>query len=321
MAVTASLQESQAVELLSASNRSLDDQELDQTLSTPLPPLHFQLSKLSRNGDFVAGSDSALSKEQFLEKLQVVVKEAGNHGIVVFVHGSFNDGQRSRHQAIRLSEALQSPVILFDWSSSKFSPAKVLSEGNYIRNQVEADRSEDDFRQFLDTLDASGVPPSVVTFVGFSKGCYIIHRGLLHRFDRMGGHVAACNQFRKVVLISPDIDSRTYAAQAERGTANAQRTEVWVNNADTAMTASFKIHGKEERLGGAKYTMPYLLKNKSITVIDFNDSCVLVKARLRHEMPFELLSAMHQVPESMASSRYALLSDPNNENLKHLRLK
>ncbi|MFN8657289.1 MAG: alpha/beta hydrolase [Candidatus Obscuribacterales bacterium] len=315
------MQESQAVELLSASNRSLDDQELDQTLSTPLPPLHFQLSKLSRNGDFVAGSDSALSKEQFLEKLQVVVKEAGNHGIVVFVHGSFNDGQRSRHQAIRLSEALQSPVILFDWSSSKFSPAKVLSEGNYIRNQVEADRSEDDFRQFLDTLDASGVPPSVVTFVGFSKGCYIIHRGLLHRFDHMGGHVAACNQFRKVLLISADIDSRTYAAQAERSTANAQRTEIWVNNADTAMTTSFKIHGKEERLGGAKYTLPYVLRNKSITVIDFNDSCVLVKARLRHEMPFELLSALRQVPESMASSRYGLVPDPNSENLQHVRLK
>lgn len=77
----------------------------------------------------MAGSDSALSKEQFLEKLQAVVKEAGNQGIVVFVHGSFNDGQRSKHQAIRLSEALQSPVILFDTYETRSKPiaAKTIS--------------------------------------------------------------------------------------------------------------------------------------------------------------------------------------------------
>lgn len=309
-----------AAELLTASNRLSPDQSID-TLRTPLPPLHFQSIQVDAEEAGEKSRPTPLSKEEFFDKVKAIARKSGNDGIVIFVHGSFNDEERSRKQASRLSSALRKPVIMFEWASPKFSPAKVMSDGNYIRNQVEADRSEDDFREFLDALDECGVPPSVVTLLGFSKGCYIIHRGLLHRFDRMGGHVAPCNQFRSVIFVSPDMDARTYAAQASRDVANTQRTEIWVNNADTAMITSFKIHGKEERLGGAKHTLPYLLKDKSISVIDFNDNCVFVKARLRHEMPFELLAALRQRPESLAGSRYLLVTDPNNENLHHIRLK
>jgi hypothetical protein len=86
--------------------------------------------------------------------------------------------------------------------------------------------------------------------------------------------------------------------------------------------ASFKIHGKEERLGAAKKTLRLLNGVPNIEIIDINDSCWIIGKRFFHELPYELLSAIQKDDRlALDQSPYQLEDDKEQSNLKHLRRK
>lgn len=312
------MQDSAKVQVFLASDRSVEESKDGLTgTKSPLPLLHYYAAEIDtqRNQEL---SHQSLDSKSFFDQVSDVTNASTEDGLICFVPGAFMDQLSTTQQAAQLSATMQRPVLLYDWPSRKFDVRNVMSQGNYINNQLEADRTEDNFDAFLGELDRH-VSPAKVTFVGFSKGCYIIQKGLLHRSQRLAENNAA--MYKKIILVSPDIDAKTYASQSPRTTTSAQSTEIYINTADTALAASFKVHGKEERLGGAKHTLNYVLDNKAITIIDFSNSCRIVGKRIRHELPLDILAALRDVPNSLSSSRFALVSDSANENLKHLRLK
>ncbi len=290
---------------------------------SPLPAVHFHRLDDPTSGESIKEADGGkppLTQEEFFEQVAELASAPASTGVILYVHGCCVDLAMAKRSATELSEATHQPVVMYDWSTMRLNPLRVLGSADYMRNQVEAERSEDKFYDFLCALDRR-VPSARITFIGFSKGCYIIHRAFLQRYKDFGGKVPADRRYKRVLLISADIDARTFAAQSQRDSANSQQTEVLVNNADSALSAASSIHGNEERLGAAKRTLHHVLQEKGVTVIDFNNSCAVVGVRMIHEMPFEIIEALHDGELSLKDSRYELLPDDVHENLKHLRLK
>jgi esterase/lipase superfamily enzyme len=139
----------------------------------------------------------ALTDTEFFDKAATI----GASGLTVYIHGCCTSARDAMSQTILLSKALKRPVLLYDWNTSELNPLHILSAADYAKNQIEVERSEDCFYQFLETLTQC-LPAEKISLFCFSKGAYLATRTLVRRFEQQHEHL---NQFKTIALLSPDI--------------------------------------------------------------------------------------------------------------------
>ncbi len=247
-----------------------------------------------------------LTKQQFLDSIKAVAKP---NGLLCYVHGSFLSPEQAKRDAAALAATFGLPVVVFDWHAVKF---------DYLRNQVEVERSEDNFVDFMSEIERAAGATNV-TFVAFSKGCYLLNRALLRRTEIVRNQ----EKFHKIILISADIDALTFAAQANKTLPNASETTILVNSCDAALVGAYKVNGRQERAGAAKHTLDTLCESvpqNTTDIIDISRSCRLIGRRFKHEIPYDILAAIKD-PHSLELSKFRLVRDDKKNNLQFLVLK
>jgi hypothetical protein len=250
-----------------------------------------------------------LTKQEFLNSIS---KSSKGKGLLCYVHGAFLTEAKARKDAAALAATFGLPVVSYDWHAVKL---------NYFQNEVEVERTEDNFVQFIADIEAA-VGAENITLVAFSKGCDLTNKALVRRTTRCG---PSTGKFKKVIMMAADIDALTFAAQAPKAIAGSNETILFINNCDSALLASYKVHGRQERAGAARKTLGLICRiapsaGGKYSVIDISESCRLVRKRIVHEIPYDILSALRD-GDSLSQSPFQMMADENLPNLQHLLVK
>lgn len=199
----------------------------------PDPRRHF----VTRDGGPYPG-DAATARDAFLDGL-TAASQPGRKDVVVFVHGFNVNNAEAVYRVAQVSHDFdaQIPVVLYSWASA----GKVRG---YVYDRDSVIYSRDGLEKVLTDLADDGWR---ITLVAHSMGSHLTIETL--RQAAISGNTKALKALRGVALISPDIDEDVFIQQASRIKPFPEPFLVLVSSADSALSASAWLTGKQWRLG------------------------------------------------------------------------
>jgi len=161
---------------------------------------------------------------------------------LVFLHGYNVSFKKAAVRAAQIGAdlSLAGVMAFFSWPSRD----RLLQ---YSADEATIEASELQITQFLvDVAERSGA--RAVHVIAHSMG----NRGLLRAVQRIAANAAAASAkpFGQIILAAPDVDAGTFRALAAAYPLVAQRTTLYVSQADLAVRSSRLLHGAD-RIGFA----------------------------------------------------------------------
>ncbi|MEQ9240115.1 alpha/beta hydrolase [Roseovarius indicus] len=185
-------------------------------------------------------------------------RSPGNETLV-FVHGynnTFSDAVY-RFAQMRADFGSDEPGLVYSWPSAG-------DPRGYAYDRDSVLYSRDDFKRVLDALTKTG--NDRVLLLAHSMGAQLVMETL--RQAALSGDRALLNRINGVVLMSPDIDTDVFRAQAAAIGELPQPFLIFVSQQDRALSLAGLLTGRKPRLGTLKD--PTLLQGiEGVRVIDF----------------------------------------------------
>ena len=223
-----------------------EDGEIEWPTQTADPARHFS----------VAASGEYAGVSEFLSD----VSRAGTgKEVFVFVHGYNTSHAQAVYRAAQMSADFDvpGPGILFSWPSAGKVSAYVYDRDSVL---VARDRLAGLFRD----LRRSG---RKIAIVGHSMGTYLIMEAM--RYLALDDDRATMDAIAAVLLISPDLDTEVFRAQASAIGELPRPFFIAGTPQDRALRLSAFLTGKEGRLGSLRD--PNALADLNVSTLDVSD--------------------------------------------------
>lgn len=183
-------------------------------------------------------NESITDKELFFSKLKAAVDASPNKDLLVFVHGYNTSFEGAAETGANFAYSFQSPVLVFSWPSQH-------DAAKYTFDECNAEWSLPDFRILLRDLDEQ-IGPQNIALVGHSMGNRLLMWSLVSRADRAENRP---QQYKAIVMSSPDIDSGTFRIWSSLVRTNSPSNWVFISHKDIPLRLSGGVHGYQ-RAGG-----------------------------------------------------------------------
>jgi len=180
-------------------------------------------------------SVGALGRDVFVTSLADSVAAAGEHDVLIFVHGynvTFEDAAR---RAAQLSVDLKfaGRTLLYSWASA-------ADTKKYTVDESTIDWSRDHFEAFLQ-LALSEIGAGKVHIIAHSMG----NRAVINTLERITSWQlpAGAAKLGQVIFAAPDIDRDRFVQLAAKFKGCAARVTLYASSRDVALLASKFVHG------------------------------------------------------------------------------
>lgn len=178
---------------------------------------------------------AALGRDAFVTSLKDSLAAAGEHDVLIFVHGynvTFEDAARRAGQlAVDLKFAGR--TLLYSWASA-------ADTKQYTVDESTIDWSRDNFEAFLQlALGESGA--GKVHIIAHSMG----NRAVINTLERVTSWQlpAGAAKLGQIILAAPDIDRDRFVQLAAKFRGCAARVTLYASSRDVALLASKFVHG------------------------------------------------------------------------------
>ena len=180
-------------------------------------------------------SVGALGRDAFVTSLKDSLAAAGEHDVLIFVHGynvTFEDAAR---RAAQLSVDLKfaGRTMMYSWASA-------ADTKKYTVDESTIDWSRDHFEAFLQ-LALSEIGAGKVHIIAHSMG----NRAVINTLERVTSWQlpASAAKLGQVIFAAPDIDRDRFVQLAAKFKGCAARVTLYASSRDVALLASKFVHG------------------------------------------------------------------------------
>jgi len=180
-------------------------------------------------------SVGALGRDVFVTSLADSVAAAGEHDVLIFVHGynvTFEDAARRAAQ-ISVDLKFAGRTLLYSWASA-------ADTKKYTVDESTIDWSRDHFEAFLQ-LALSEIGAGKVHIIAHSMG----NRAVINTLERITSWQlpAGAAKLGQVIFAAPDIDRDRFVQLAAKFKGCAARVTLYASSRDVALLASKFVHG------------------------------------------------------------------------------
>lgn len=198
----------------------------------------------------------------------------------LFVHGCCATFDSSMNRAGKIAAYMGIPVVLYDWESP-------VGFSKYLQNETRVHQTSDNFYKFLSRVEKDSDPDKII-LLGHSMGAMFVDEAMVRRSSRN----SESKPFNEIIMSNADVDGQSFINHAKEFGQNAEKCSVFVSKKDDRLDASAFAHGGFERLGAPGALLDSL---KQIGQLDITD---ITAGDTGHELPFKLLSRMHNGTDS-----------------------
>jgi esterase/lipase superfamily enzyme len=180
-------------------------------------------------------SVGALERDVFVTKLKDSLAGAGEHDVLIFVHGfnvSFEDAARRAGQ-LSVDLKFAGRTLLYSWASA-------ADTKQYTVDESTIDWSRDHFEAFLQ-LALGEVAAGKVHIIAHSMG----NRAVINTLERATSWQlpAGSAKLGQIIFAAPDIDRDRFIQLAAKFKGCAGRVTLYASSRDVALLASKIVHG------------------------------------------------------------------------------